>query len=74
MENTQQQILDGRELRGEGNARLLIDGVPFLNFSGCNYLALTDKLELRSALSLRQRLARCEAWPGVYPKQRWVSD
>ena len=49
MENTQQQILDGRELRGGGNARLLIDGVPFLNFSGCNYLALTDKPELRSA-------------------------
>ena len=42
MENTQQQILDGRELRGGGNARLLIDGVPFVNFSGCNYLALTD--------------------------------
>ena len=49
MENTQQQILDGRELRGGGNARLLIDGVPFVNFSGCNYLALTDRLELRSA-------------------------
>lgn len=49
MKNTQKQILDGRELRGGGNARLLIDGVPFLNFSGCNYLALTDKLELRSA-------------------------
>ena len=49
MENTQQQILDGRELRGGGNARLLIDGVPFLNFSGRNYLALTDKPELRSA-------------------------
>ena len=41
MENTQQQILDGRELRGGGNARLLIDGVPFV-ISGRNYLTLTD--------------------------------
>ncbi|MDC3393840.1 hypothetical protein OAW26_05860, partial [Luminiphilus sp.] len=49
MQHTQSQILDGRELRGGGNARLKIDGVPFVNFSGCNYLALTDRPELRSA-------------------------
>ena len=49
MQHTQSQILDGRELRGGGNARLEIDGVPFVNFSGCNYLALTDRPELRSA-------------------------
>ncbi len=47
-ENTR-QLLDGHELRGGGNSRLLIDGEPFLNFSGANYLALTDKEELRSA-------------------------
>ena len=45
MNNMHSQILDGRELRGGGNARLEIDGVPFVNFSGCNYLALTDRPE-----------------------------
>jgi 7-keto-8-aminopelargonate synthetase-like enzyme len=49
MKSEHSQILDGRELRGGGNARLEIDGVPFVNFSGCNYLALTDRPELRSA-------------------------
>ena len=49
MNNMHSQILDGRELLGGGNARLEIDGVPFVNSSGCNYLALTVRPELRSA-------------------------
>lgn len=49
MQDTNSQILDGHELRGGGNSELRIDGEPFLNFSGANYLALTDKEELRGA-------------------------
>ncbi|MEM7328073.1 MAG: pyridoxal phosphate-dependent aminotransferase family protein [Pseudomonadota bacterium] len=43
------QLLEDRELRGGGTSELLIDGRPFLNFSGCNYLALTNHIELRDA-------------------------
>ncbi len=49
MQNLTGQLLDGHELRGGGNSKLYIDGQPFLNFSGANYLALTDREELRNA-------------------------
>ncbi|MSQ97895.1 MAG: aminotransferase class I/II-fold pyridoxal phosphate-dependent enzyme [Xanthomonadales bacterium] len=47
--NDTAQILDGHRISGGGSARVHIDGKPFLNFGGCNYLALTDRPELRAA-------------------------
>lgn len=49
MGQTKRQLLEGHELRGGGTSELLIDGKKFLNFSGCNYLALTNHKELRDA-------------------------
>ena len=43
------QLLDGHRISGGGSARLYLDGEEFLNFSGCNYLALNDRPELREA-------------------------
>ena len=48
-QETARQLLDGHELRGGGTSELFIDGERFLNFSGCNYLALTNNKELRDA-------------------------
>lgn len=48
-QETARQLLDGHELRGGGTSELFIDGERFLNFSGCNYLALTNNRELRDA-------------------------
>lgn len=49
MQETVRQLLDGHELRGGGTSELFIDGEKLLNFSGCNYLALTNNRELRDA-------------------------
>jgi 7-keto-8-aminopelargonate synthetase-like enzyme len=42
-------ILADLDIQGGGSSRLFIDGVEFLNFAGCNYLALTHLPELRRA-------------------------
>ena len=42
-------LLEGREVRGPESARVWIDGQPFLNFVGSNYLALQAAEELRDA-------------------------
>jgi len=47
--SSDRQILERRALAGGGSRRLEVDGEPFLNFAGCNYLALTDLPELREA-------------------------
>jgi len=43
------QILDGHRVSQGGGGRLVVDGRPFVNFAGCNYLALTNRPELREA-------------------------
>ena len=43
-----EQLLFGRAISG-GSAKLLIDGRPYLNFAGNNYLALNDHPALRQA-------------------------
>ena len=42
-------LLAGRTIRGPESARLWIDEEPYINFVGCNYLALQTFDELRSA-------------------------
>ena len=42
-------ILAGRKVQGPESARLLIDGKPFVNFVGFNYLALQSLNQLRAA-------------------------
>lgn len=42
-------LLAGRTIRGPESARIWIDGEPYINFVGCNYLALQTLDELRSA-------------------------
>lgn len=45
------QILEGHLLGGSGTRSLFVDGEEFLNFAGCNYLALGERPELRDAAS-----------------------
>jgi 7-keto-8-aminopelargonate synthetase-like enzyme len=40
-------LLGDRHLAAGGGRTLLVDGKPYLNFAGCNYLALGDRPELR---------------------------
>jgi 7-keto-8-aminopelargonate synthetase-like enzyme len=42
-------ILDGHRMSGGDSARLYLDGHEYLNFGGCNYLALSQRPELRHA-------------------------
>ncbi|KPM32060.1 2-amino-3-ketobutyrate coenzyme A ligase [Croceitalea dokdonensis DOKDO 023] len=43
------QILDPYEITGGGTAYVYLDGKPFLNFGGNNYLALNSRKELKQA-------------------------
>lgn len=47
--NRTPQLLDGFDLRGGGGRTLYLDGKPYLNFAGCNYLAMGALPELRDA-------------------------
>ena len=49
MMSNENQLLTGRQLEGGASSSLFIDGKRFLNFGGCNYLALTNRAELRDA-------------------------
>ncbi|MEQ9465676.1 MAG: pyridoxal phosphate-dependent aminotransferase family protein [Haliea sp.] len=42
-------LLGTRRIAGGGGRSLLVDGEPYLNFAGCNYLALGERPELRDA-------------------------
>ncbi|MEM1152582.1 MAG: pyridoxal phosphate-dependent aminotransferase family protein [Pseudomonadota bacterium] len=42
-------LLEGRRVEGGAGAHIRIDGRDFLNFAGCNYLALASRPELKSA-------------------------
>ncbi len=42
-------VLDGHRLTGGDSARLYLDGKEYVNFGGCNYLALSQRPELRHA-------------------------
>lgn len=49
MSEASQQLLDGKTVTAGGTASVHFDGLAFLNFAGCNYLALNKRLELKQA-------------------------
>ena len=47
--NAPAPLLADHRIAGGGGRTLLVDGEAYLNFAGCNYLALGDRAELRDA-------------------------
>ncbi|WIO74963.1 pyridoxal phosphate-dependent aminotransferase family protein [Porticoccaceae bacterium LTM1] len=45
-------ILQGRHIYGGASSSLIVDGQKFVNFAGCNYLALFQRNELQEAARL----------------------
>lgn len=60
---TTRALLAGRTVEGPESASIRIDGMPFLNFSGHNYLALHDEPQLREAAGCGARLG--QAWSAL---------